>query len=130
MANIDDDVAGFGEEWSRYDQSGVSRQELKRVFDAYFSIFLWESLTENAIGFDLGCGTGRWTGFVAPHVGVLHCVDPSPKALDVAKKICKNSQIADTIWLRSMKSRSLIHPIAQSFSSKLLDSACPIKLDY
>jgi len=87
MANIDDDVvAGFGEEWSRYDQSGVSRQELKRVFDAYFSVFPWKSFTKNAVGFDLGCGTGRWAGFVAPHVGVLHCIDPSPKALDVARK--------------------------------------------
>ncbi|MEA2040399.1 MAG: methyltransferase domain-containing protein [Thermodesulfobacteriota bacterium] len=87
MANIDDDVvAGFGEEWSRYDQSGVSREELKTVFDAYFSVFPWESLTKNAVGFDLGCGTGRWAGLVAPHVGILHCIDPSHKALDMAKK--------------------------------------------
>ncbi|MBW2097180.1 MAG: class I SAM-dependent methyltransferase [Deltaproteobacteria bacterium] len=86
MANIDDDVvAGFGEEWSRYDQSGVSRQELKRLFDAYFSVFPWEGLTKNAIGFDIGCGTGRWAAFVAPQVGLLHCIDPSRKALDVAK---------------------------------------------
>src|SRR5690606_20088901 len=30
-------------------------------------------------------GSGRWARFVAPKVGVLHCIDPS-KAIEVAKQ--------------------------------------------
>lgn len=84
--NIDEKVvSGFGDEWTRFDQSGLSEQEKKKLFEAYFSVFPWSSLPDNAEGFDLGCGSGRWAGLAAPKVGVLHCIDPSD-ALDVAKK--------------------------------------------
>lgn len=84
--NIDEQVvAGFGDEWSRFDQSELSAEELARMFDNYFNIFPWEKLPENAIGFDLGCGSGRWAKLVAPRVGRLHLIDPSD-ALEVAKR--------------------------------------------
>ncbi len=79
-------VEGFGDEWSRFDQSTLSDAELNEVFSSYFRIFPWESLPEHAVGFDLGCGSGRWGKCVAPRVGFLHCIDPSPDALEVAKK--------------------------------------------
>jgi SAM-dependent methyltransferase len=43
-------------------------------------------LPDGAEGFDLGCGSGRWAVGVAPRVGHLHCIDPSAKALDVARR--------------------------------------------
>tara|TARA_E500000178_G_C16910191_1_gene702231 strand:+ start:206 stop:364 length:159 start_codon:yes stop_codon:yes gene_type:complete len=42
-------------------------------------------LPKNAVGFDMGCGSGRWAQFVAPKVKTLNCVEPSD-AIDVAKK--------------------------------------------
>lgn len=78
-------VAGFGDEWSRFDQSALDAVELNSMFDNYFNIFPWEILPENAVGFDLGCGSGRWAKLVAPRVGFLHLIDPS-EALEVAKK--------------------------------------------
>lgn len=89
--NLDREVVeGFGEEWSRFDQSGLSREDREDIFDAYFSIFPWQSLPEGAVGFDLGCGSGRWARLVAPRVGELHCIDPSTAALDVAKRNLKD----------------------------------------
>lgn len=86
MKKIDKDViSGFGDEWSRFDQSGVPESELKNIFNDYFAIFPWDNLPENSVGFDLGCGSGRWANFVAPKVGLLHCIDPS-SAIDIAKK--------------------------------------------
>ena len=41
-------------------------------------------LPNDAIGFDIGCGSGRWAKLVAPRVGKLHCIDPSV-ALEVAR---------------------------------------------
>ncbi|MBA2735760.1 MAG: class I SAM-dependent methyltransferase [Pyrinomonadaceae bacterium] len=79
-------VAGFGDEWSRFDQSALSEDELEKSFDEYFNIFPWGKLPETAVGFDLGCGSGRWAKLVAPRVGRLHLIDPSADALAVAKR--------------------------------------------
>jgi ubiquinone/menaquinone biosynthesis C-methylase UbiE len=87
MTNIDPEtVEGFGEEWSAFDQTGMSDADHKRWIEGYFSLFPFADLPEGAEGFDLGCGSGRWAAFVAPQVGKLHCIDPAAKALDVAKR--------------------------------------------
>lgn len=86
-ANLDPEtVRGFGDEWSRFDQTGVSDAELDGFFDRYFSIFPWEALPKDAVGFDMGCGSGRWAKRVAPLVGRLNCIDASAGALKVAKR--------------------------------------------
>jgi len=82
-------VNGFGDEWSRFDQSALSDEELLNRFEEYFSVFPWEDLSSDSIGFDVGCGSGRWAKLMAPRVGLLHCIDPS-SALDMAKKNLKN----------------------------------------
>ena len=77
-------VKSFGDEWSRFDQSALTDEEARRIFDEYFAVFPWNKLPTGAIGFDMGCGSGRWAKLVAPRVGHLHCIDPS-SALEVAK---------------------------------------------
>ena len=90
--NIDKQVvAGFGDEWSRFDQSELSKDELEQMFDNYFNIFPWEKLSAEAVGFDLGCGSGRWAKMVAPRVGTLHLIDASADALAVAKRNLKGA---------------------------------------
>lgn len=79
-------VEGFGEEWSRFDQSELDERERLQIFESYFRIFPWENLPENSVGFDLGCGSGRWAKSVAPRVGKLICIDASADALEVAKR--------------------------------------------
>ena len=77
-------VESFGEEWKKYDQSTLNESEAKKIFDKYFSVFPWERLPVKSEGFDMGCGTGRWSKFVAPKVSHLTCIDPSG-AIEVAK---------------------------------------------
>lgn len=90
-ANLDKNVVeGFGDEWSRFDQSELSTDEQEKMFDNYFNIFPWGKLPKKAVGFDLGCGSGRWAKLVAPRVGTLHLIDPS-EALEVAKKNLEDS---------------------------------------
>lgn len=85
-ANVDPAVVkSFGEEWQRFDQRGLPEEERASIFHAYFAVFPWERLPESPVGFDAGCGSGRWAMLVAPRVGHLHCVDPSA-ALDVAAR--------------------------------------------
>jgi SAM-dependent methyltransferase len=79
-------VRDFGHEWARFDQSALPDDQLQRSFDQYFRIFPWSALPAGAVGFDLGCGSGRWAKLVAPRVGTLHCIDASAEALGVAKR--------------------------------------------
>ncbi|MDQ3280749.1 MAG: class I SAM-dependent methyltransferase [Acidobacteriota bacterium] len=85
--NVDETVvSGFGDEWSRFDQGAVPETELRELFDAYFDIFPWQSLPKDAVGMDVGCGSGRWARLVAPRVGKLICVDASKEAAAVAQR--------------------------------------------
>jgi ubiquinone/menaquinone biosynthesis C-methylase UbiE len=86
--NADDrTIAGFGDEWERFDQSKVDREESLAGFNQYFAVFPWARLPENPVGFDLGCGSGRWAEHVAQKIGngKLHCIDPSA-AIAVARR--------------------------------------------
>jgi SAM-dependent methyltransferase len=85
--NLDaDTVKGFGLEWKSFDQSHADPRELESLFERYFSIFPWEKIDSDSVGADIGCGSGRWSMFVAPRVGHLHLVDASSDALSVANK--------------------------------------------
>lgn len=84
--NIDHDVVeDFGSEWTKFDQLDVDEAELQAIFDAYFRTFPWDKLPADAVGFDMGAGSGRWARFAAPRVGTLHVVEPSA-AIDVARR--------------------------------------------
>ena len=79
-------VRSFGSEWSVYDQSSLSEDEHRNLFDAYFHLFPFEKLPVGSEGIDIGCGSGRWAKLVAPRVGRLNCIDPSPQALEVTRR--------------------------------------------
>jgi SAM-dependent methyltransferase len=87
MPNADEStVRGFGEEWKAFDHGERGDDELRASFDEYFSIFPWADLPAHPVGFDLGCGSGRWAKVMAPRVGRLHCIDASAEALAVAER--------------------------------------------
>jgi SAM-dependent methyltransferase len=79
-------VAGFGDEWRRFDQAELEEGEVSALFESYFHIFPWSSLPPAPTGFDLGSGSGRWAKRVAKRVGHLHCIDASSEALSVARE--------------------------------------------
>lgn len=85
--NIDiETVRGFGDEWTRFDQRDVPRQEMAEMFSMYFDIFPFSEASRGWEGFDAGCGSGRWAALVAPRVRTLHLVDASDEALAVARQ--------------------------------------------
>ena len=86
ISNIDrKTIKDFGDEWDHFDQKN-NNQELKKIFNNYFEIFPFEKLSKNFIGFDAGCGSGRWAQFLLPKIKHLYCIEPSIKAINIAKK--------------------------------------------
>jgi SAM-dependent methyltransferase len=115
--NIDKEtVKSFGDEWSRFNQSGMTDQETLKIFDDYFSIFPWKDLPHNAEGFDMGCGSGRWAKLVAPKVGHLNCIDPS-SAIRVAKS--NLSSYSNTSFYEASLDNSPLKPSSQDFGYSL-----------
>lgn len=91
--NADDaTIEGFGREWSAFDQSKITKDELKSIFDDYFELVDLSALPIDAVIMDVGCGSGRWAQFASNHCKVLHLVDPSTKALDVARRNLSDSK--------------------------------------
>ncbi|MEW5886688.1 MAG: class I SAM-dependent methyltransferase [Pseudomonadota bacterium] len=78
-------VRGFGDEWSRFTQTQLSPAVREQIFADYFSLFDWAALPADAVGADIGCGSGRWAQVVAPRVGRLVLIDASSEAIAVAQ---------------------------------------------
>lgn len=86
-ANLNSEVVSdFGKEWETFSHKDLSNEELTHAFNEYFCIFPFELIGESCIGFDMGCGTGRWAKVIAPRVKLLKCIDPSKLALEQAKE--------------------------------------------
>lgn len=93
MRNLDEKTAqGFDSIWKRAggrdDMSGDD-PEGHEAFTTFFSVLPLDNL-RGAEGFDLGSGSGRIARHVAPHVGLLHCIDPSPAGLAASQKLMKH----------------------------------------
>lgn len=108
-----DVVDDFGEEWAAYDQSSIDERDLQAAFDQYFHLFPFDELHPDAQGFDMGCGSGRWAALAAPRVGFLNCVEPSDKAIDVARK--KLSQRDNVAFHHAGVSDAPLAPESQDF---------------
>lgn len=91
--NIDQDVVeSFGDEWTRF--NSFSDEEIDRLAKAhYFDIVPEEYLKGRVL--DVGCGTGRWTKYVARYAHSVDAVDPSASVYAAGKLLsgCANVRL-------------------------------------
>jgi SAM-dependent methyltransferase len=87
-------IEGFGYEWTKFDQSRADPAELERLFSQYFALFPWDSLPREAVGFDLGCGSGRWARLAAARTRTVIGLDASSEALGVAARNASGCPLA------------------------------------
>ena len=76
-------VESFGDEWDKFDQ--FTKEEIKNAGDQYFDIVPASLLTQNTQALDLGCGSGRWTRYLAAKVGSIEAIDPNHAITKVAE---------------------------------------------
>lgn len=92
MKNLENKVIkDFGHEWKYFDHKKRDHKIQKESFNQYFSNFPFKLLKKNSVGFDAGCGTGRWAKFILEKDLKLNCIEPS-EAIYIAKKNLKNFQ--------------------------------------
>jgi len=81
--NIDiDTVDSFGEEWTKF--SSFSEVEIKNAGDQYFDIVTEEICNSSSVVLDMGCGTGRWSKYLANRVKFIEAIDPSKAVLSAS----------------------------------------------
>lgn len=90
--NIDEKtVNSFGNEWSKF--SKFSNEEIQSIGDEYFDIITPEMLNQNTAALDVGCGTGRWTKYVASRAKFVESIDPSDAIYSAAKLLKDNTNV-------------------------------------
>lgn len=87
-------VSSFGEEWTKFDS--FSEQEIQHTGDMYFDIIDFNEINKDAVVMDVGCGTGRWTKYVAPKVKFVEAVDPSEAVFSAAALLKDQSNVRVT----------------------------------
>jgi len=74
--NIDKKVVDeFGNEWLKFSEH--SDDLVKKGGEEYFDILNEKIINSKTYALDIGCGTGRWTKYLAAKVGFIEAVDPS-----------------------------------------------------
>ncbi len=111
-------IEEFGDEWIKFDysSSSIDTKKLKENFDQYFRIFPWNLLSKDAVGFDMGGGTGRWAQFVAPKVKKLNFIEPSD-AINVAKNNLSNNK--NIFFHKETSEENSLEPNSQDFGYSL-----------
>ena len=71
----DKTVDSFGEEWEKFNR--FTDEEIESIGDEYFDIVPDHLLHQSTLVMDAGCGSGRWSRYLAPKVGWIEAIDPS-----------------------------------------------------
>lgn len=94
--NLDPEtVASFGEEWTKF--NAFSEEEITNAGDQYFDIVTDEMVNKDTVVLDMGCGTGRWSKYLAPRAGFIEAIDPSKAVFSAAEltKDCDNVRVTN-----------------------------------
>ena len=89
--NIDmETVDSFGAEWSKF--NNFSEKEINLAGDQYFDIVSPDIYSGKSV-LDVGCGTGRWSKYLASKVRILEAIDPSDAVISAAKLLQNEKNI-------------------------------------
>ncbi len=83
-------IRSFSEEWKKF--NAFTDEEIDSYGRMYFDIVDETMLNKNSYALDIGCGTGRWTKYLAGRTGFMEAIDPGDTIL-IADKFLTQSNV-------------------------------------
>ena len=68
-------ISSFGREWNSF--HNFDEIEIERIGNEYFDIVNQTHINKNSCVLDVGCGSGRWSGYISSKVAFVEGIDPS-----------------------------------------------------
>jgi SAM-dependent methyltransferase len=93
-------VESFGMEWTKFNH--FTDQEIESIASEHYFDIVKPEWIENKRVLDVGCGTGRWSKFMANSALSVDAVDPS-KAVEAASHVlsgCNNVRLSRQLQFR------------------------------
>lgn len=81
-------VEAFGDEWLKF--NNFEHKEIEKLGKLYFDILDDAMINKKSIVLDAGCGSGRFTHYLANRAGFVEAIDPSLAVL-AASKLLSNT---------------------------------------
>lgn len=86
-------VEGFAEEWRRF--PAMSEEDLRTAGGELFDRWPFATDAGRLRVLDVGCGSGRWSRFLAGHVGHIDALDPGEAVVHAARA---NADLPNVRW--------------------------------
>jgi len=86
-------ISSFGKEWKKF--SRFNTEEISLIGSEYFDI-VKDQINKNSIILDVGCGTGRWSKYIADKVNFVEAIDPSDAVLPAVELNYESANIRIT----------------------------------
>lgn len=83
-------VESFGEEWTKFNH--FTEDEIRIAGDQYFDIVFDADIRDKEI-LDVGCGTGRWSKYLAGRARRIESIDPSDAVYAAAQLLKECSEV-------------------------------------
>ena len=87
-------VESFGDEWNRF--SDFSELDLERAGSQYFDLIDDYMINTQSVALDVGCGSGRWSKYIAKRVKFIEAIDPSNAVFAAARLLQNEANIRIT----------------------------------
>ena len=93
--NIDiNTVQSFGDEWEKF--SDFTTDEIDKIGDEYFDIVDDKIINKDSIVLDMGCGSGRWSKYLASKVKFIEAIDPSDAIISATQLLSNFNNVRTT----------------------------------
>lgn len=87
-------VSSFGDEWAKF--NSFTDEEMRSAGEEYFDIVTEKMLHDATTVLDLGCGSGRWSYYIADRVKYIEAVDPSDSVIGAAHLLSTKKNVRVT----------------------------------
>jgi SAM-dependent methyltransferase len=90
--NVDEKtIRSFSAEWTKFAE--FTEEEISQAGNEYFDVVTSEVLNKNCYVLDLGCGSGRWSRYIADRVGFIEAIDPGDSVFAAARLLADKKNV-------------------------------------